>query len=407
MKSNAGEESSRAGSWLRTALTGAVLAFAVAVPTSARAQQVPLRDLPKPSREIDDPFSMVTAAIEFKPGQLAVVDGLEPELALVNFADGSRTKIGRDGSGPGEFRIPGGLVRMPGDTLWVIDPLQMRIVAFGPDLKPGTTFPFQILDSKSMSTLSQPFRADARGNVYASAITMRMGQGGGAMNVEIPDSASIVRLNARDATARTELGKYRVATSGKPQVQQNGGAIKMSMAFPGLVASDAWTVFPDGRLALVHGSTYMVEFITADGRHSAPVRIAYDKFPVTSADKDAEMAEVKRQVAEQSKAMQKMMPPNVTMTIDITPPTQWPDAYPPISALGAIPAPDGRLWVKRSVPTRLGREQWDVIDPSGKLVARWRMPAKVQPAAVGQGVVYTVRTDEDDLRYVQRVELPK
>jgi hypothetical protein len=27
--------------------------------------------------------------------------------------------------------------------------------------------------------------------------------------------------------------------------------------------------------------------------------------------------------------------------------------------------------------------------------------------AVGQGVVYTVRTDEDDLRFIQRVEIPR
>ena len=58
-------------------------------------------------------------------------------------------------------------------------------------------------------------------------------------------------------------------------------------------------------------------------------------------------------------------------------------------------------------PARVGREQWDVIDQAGKLVARWRLPARTTLVAVGQGVVYTTRTDEDDLRYLQRVELGK
>jgi hypothetical protein len=61
--------------------------------------------------------------------------------------------------------------------------------------------------------------------------------------------------------------------------------------------------------------------------------------------------------------------------------------------------------VKRATPIRVGREQWDVIDPSGKLVASWRLPARTTLVAVGQGVVYTTRTDEDDLRYIQRVEI--
>ena len=65
------------------------------------------------------------------------------------------------------------------------------------------------------------------------------------------------------------------------------------------------------------------------------------------------------------------------------------------------------MWVKRATPIRAGREQWDVIDPAGKLVARWQLPVKVTLVAVGQNTVYTVRTDDDDLRYVQRVELPR
>jgi hypothetical protein len=79
-----------------------------------------------------------------------------------------------------------------------------------------------------------------------------------------------------------------------------------------------------------------------------------------------------------------------------------------VAPLGAIAGPDGLLWVKRSTPFRTGREQWDVIDAAGKLVARWRLPAKTSIVAVGQaGAVYTVRTDEDDLRWLQRVQMPR
>jgi hypothetical protein len=95
------------------------------------------------------------------------------------------------------------------------------------------------------------------------------------------------------------------------------------------------------------------------------------------------------------------------MAFEIVQPTSWPTHYPAISPLQAIAAPNGDLWVKRATPARLDREMWDVIDRSGRLVGRWRLPAKTTVVAVGvNNTLYTVRSDEDDLRYLQRVALP-
>ncbi|HWP03050.1 MAG TPA: hypothetical protein VNL96_06315, partial [Gemmatimonadaceae bacterium] len=88
-------------------------------------------------------------------------------------------------------------------------------------------------------------------------------------------------------------------------------------------------------------------------------------------------------------------------------PASWPDKYPPVAPMGAMAAPDGRLWVKRSVPVRIGREMWDVIGPDGRLVARWRLQPKTSLVALGRDAIYAVRTDEDDLRYIQRIVLPR
>jgi hypothetical protein len=110
---------------------------------------------------------------------------------------------------------------------------------------------------------------------------------------------------------------------------------------------------------------------------------------------------------EQGKVAQKMLPAGFSMDFELLPPASWPATYPAVGALGLIAAPDGRLWARRAIPFRVGREQWDVIDAAGKLVASWRLPPKTTIVAAGQGVVYTVRTDEDDLRYIQRVEVGK
>ncbi len=350
---------------------------------------------------------MVSGAIEIKPGQVLAVDGTEMELVLVDFAKGSRTTIGRQGSGPGEYRAPAGLFRLQGDTIWVLDAAQQRLVTFLPDLKPGTTIPMLTFDQSTMTATTAPFFGDRRGNVYGSAMLIQVGRGGGEAQMSLPDSVGIVRLDPRDATKRTELAKVRFPISGKPEIKVNGTSMKYTMAYPGLVASDPWTVFPDGRVAIIRGADYSVTFIAADGKKSAPVRIAWDPIKVTAADQKAEMDEAQRQMKEQGKAAQKMMPPNISMEFELLPPATWPANYPPVSPLGALAAPDGRLWVKRAIPLRQGREQWDVIDAAGKLVARWRLPAKTTIFALGNGVAYTVRTDEDDLRYMQRVEIGK
>lgn len=373
----------------------------------AQAQTVPLRDLPRAAVEIEDPFSIVSGAIEVAGGRVIAIDGLETQLFVVDFAKGTRTALGRQGSGPGEYRIPAGIIRIRGDTVWAVDAGQMRIVVFNPDLTPGTAFPFLLFDQQTSSALSGPYFADGRGRIYANAMTLQGARSatGGAM--QFPDSVTLVRVDGRDKSARSELARIRLAVSGKPEMQVSGNNVKYKMAFPGLVAADIWGVFPDGRVAIVRGATYSVEFITPDGKRTPPSVIPYERIKVTEEDKKAEMAEAQRSLAEQQKAMRKVMPANVTMTFDLTAPEKWPNEYPPIAAGVALPAPDGNIWVKRAIPVRRAREQWDVIDRAGKLVARWQLPPKVSLVGVGAGVAYTSRTDEDDLRYLQRVPLAK
>lgn len=391
----------------RTARALALGAFFLVPTTGVRAQGVAVRDLPKPSREIEDPFSMIGGAVEIRGGKVIAADAIEMELVVVDFAAGTRTPLGRQGSGPGEYRAPAGIMRMQGDTIWVIDAAQQRVVVFNPDLTPGTTFPMLTFDQSTMSALTAPFFNDRRGRMYASAMVIQAGTGGGDVQISLPDSVGLVRVDPRGAAGRTELAKLRFPISGKPQISRSGNAMKYTMAYPGLVSADSWAVFPDGRIAIVRGIDYSVEFIGTDGKKTVPVKVSWEPIKVTAADQKAEMDEARRLMGEQGKAAQKMLPAGFTMDFELLPPATWPANYPPVSPLGAMASPDGRLWVKRAIPFRTGREQWDVLDASGKLVARWRLPAKTSIVGVGQGVVYTARTDEDDLRYLQRVEIPR
>lgn len=386
------------------------LRFALAVvllgTATLSAQELPIRDLPKPVREIDDPYSLILSAKEFRPGQLLVSDGIETQLTLVDFARGSKTPLGRNGAGPGEYTIPAALFRIRGDSLWILDGAgaAARIVSFGPDLKAGATFGLTLFNQQDTTIVQGAMFADLRGRIYSTSMKFRMGGGG----VEVPDSMDLVWFDPRGAsrTARTQIAKVRTPSTGKQDIQNQGGHIKVTTPYPGLVPADAWAAFPDGRVAIVRGANYRVEFILPNGTRPAPTIIAYERYKVTEDDKKAELDAIRKQTAQQMAMMKKMMPPNVTLEVTVAPPPSWPAEYPPLAILGVLPAPNGELWVRRSVPARLERERWDVISPSGKLVARWQLPQKTSLVAIGTGAVYTARIDEDDLRYVQRVVLP-
>ena len=199
---------------------------ALFISAPALSQSVTLRDLPKPVREIEDPFSLVSGAIEIKPGQVLAVDGTEMELSLVDFAKGSKTAIGRQGSGPGEYRAPAGLFRLEGDTIWVLDAAQQRLVAFNPDMTPGTTIPVMTFDQSTMTAFTAPFFSDRKGMLYGSAMAINAGRSGGdGFQMSIPDSVGVVRVDPRGKGARTEVAKVRFPTSGKPDMKVNGTAI--------------------------------------------------------------------------------------------------------------------------------------------------------------------------------------
>lgn len=378
--------------------------FLVAVAPQAIAQAgPPVRDLPKPAKEIEEPYSLVAGVREGAKGAVIVVDAMDGELTVVNFATGERTPLGRQGAGPGEYRMPGAVWRMAGDSIWVMDPVQQRITAFLPDLKPGVPFHLQMFDTQTRTALMAPFNADALGRMYSSALPI----GEGGPNMQIPDSVDVIRFDPRSDAARSTMARVRFPTSGKPEMAVEGTVIRYKMAFPGLVTADSWAVFPDGRMAIVHGATYSVEFITADGKKTMSPPIAYDRIPVTKADQEAEMAEAKRALAEQMKAAQRAMPAGFTLDINMTAPESWPSSYPAISPMQVHAAPDGMLWVRRATPSALDRERWDVVDGAGKLVARWQLPKRTRLVGVGTAVVYTVRLDEDDLQYLQRVEVSR
>jgi hypothetical protein len=368
------------------------------------AQSQPQRSLARPDVEFAEPFTNVVGVRELKDGRVVVVDNRDKVVQLVDFKSGSATKIGREGSGPKEYALPMNVVGLPGDTSAVYDPLNRRLLVILPNGAPGE---FMTIDQGQgasagggrmmMISMSPPRFSDARGRLYFSGSGVRMGAEG---PVEA-DSIAILRYDR--STKKTDTVGYTRAVKGNQQVSGSQGRMqfRVGMANP-FAPRDEWAVTPDGRVAVVRSPEYRVDWVTPSKGPGTP--IAYEKIKFTNKHK-----ELWRQ-SQRGATMIMMTNDNGRVSTqsgaaaqaNIPEPTDWPEVMPPFLQNGLLVAPNGNIWVSR---TRDGNDdvpKYDVIDASGKVIERVLLPKKTRVIAVGANTLLTLRTDDDDLQYLQR-----
>lgn len=102
------------------------------------------------------------------------------------------------------------------------------------------------------------------------------------------------------------------------------------------------------------------------------------------------------------------MPGDSTALYDVAqlpPLTDWPEYVPPFLASAALARPNGEVWVLRTRKPGDKIPTYDVFDASGRVIGRVALPADTRLIGFGNGTVYLVRTDADDLQYLQRYRL--
>ena len=392
---------------LRPSLAIALL-LGSGLPSPTRAQTV--RTLTKADAEIAEPFTNVGGVRELKDGRLVVIDARDKIVQLVDFKKGTGTKVGREGSGPGEYALPMRLVPLPGDSSGVYDMLNSRLLVVLPNGKPGN---FIVTESAGSpggpggGTMriggSAPRFADARGRLYWTGQPFS----GGPRDDGPPksaDSVPVIRYDRAtkklDSLGFVRLAKSNVQTSGS----QGNMQVRIGVANP-FSPRDEWTVTPDGRVAILRSPEYRVDWYGPNGKSSA-APIPYDKIRVNEKHKarwrESRKAQVSLMVSMDNgqRSVRSGPPP-----ADAPDPGNWPDVLPPFLENSVLPAPNGMIWVARTRDANDETPNYDVIDATGKVAMRVELPVKTRLVGVGNGVIYTVRTDDDDLQYLQRFRI--
>lgn len=372
--------------------------------TSAGAQQVQAITLRAPLAEHEEPLSEAGGLRELRDGRVLVVDSRERLIVLFDFANGTATRVSRQGAGPLEYRIPGPLVSV-GDTVMMLDVMQQRLLVIDPNGAPVRT---QRLASTgdaitSLARAGVIIAADARGRFYSESRGMTIVTG--KMPV-MSDTIALVRWAKYGAQGDTLA--IRVEPASMPKMDMaNRSSVGMKVPIVAYQPHDAWAVFRDGTVAIVRVADYHSEWIAPDGRRTVGGRLAHSPVPVTERDKER-MRKTTREAYEwglklgmsMAGASGQKMP---KISLELEEPSPWPRVKPPFSSARA--APDGRLWVARATADDDVAE-YDVVAPGGRLEKRVRFPRGVTLAGFGTDMLYAVRKDEDDLRYLQRYRLP-
>ncbi|HET7041264.1 MAG TPA: hypothetical protein VFI13_04570, partial [Gemmatimonadales bacterium] len=159
------------------------------------AQQVPTVPLGASTASFADPFTMIGGVRELASGKVLVVDPRDKVVQLVDLASGSTTKVGREGSGPGEYQFPRSVLALPHDETLLVDPMQTRFLRIDATGKVVETLSYPA----GMGPGMQPIGTDAAGRVYweGSSIGGPGGQmtfgGGPDGGIQSRDSVPVIR----------------------------------------------------------------------------------------------------------------------------------------------------------------------------------------------------------------------
>lgn len=356
-------------------LSGAALA--IGSPAQAQDQLGP------PDAEFDEGFGLIQGVRELSDGRVLLSDRAGKVVAFVDFDAGTMRILGQVGKGPDEYDMPSALVALPNDHSMLLDLGNMRLI----DIDAAGTFVETYQARRSIgesSTTVSPRGSDQDGWLYFEP----RGPGPGA------EIGYVLRWHPETDVIE------EVTTFQRAPVKASGRRGPP----PPFPLNDTWNVHPDGAVVIAKASEYRVDWITDGVGTSGPV-LPYDAVRVTDADTE----EFRERFAQTAVAMDVnsdgsvggAFSPGRAMIDQAYPDDVFPSIKGPFMEGGLQVAPWGDAWVRRSVSAG-APALYDIFNRSGERVRQVRLEPGTRVIGFGPTHIYTVRTDDFGLEYLQR-----
>ncbi len=380
---------------------GCIVVFS---PSALRSQQPSEHRLVKPSVSLESTLSRIGQVREIANGALLLLDPLEGVLYRADSSFRSLTRSGNSGNGPGEYAEPLQLIALPLGRSLVVHSSGSRGAIFDATGRPdGEWVPaLRRSDCQSARPLLGVRFVDRGNRTYSEAAPVRALPDGRRV---VADSAAIERWRSpcfRDTVALVESADAIRFRGGMMIGQSMVG--RPGSVTPPFQASAQWAVFEDGEIAIVSPSPFSITRLGADGSRRL-TRLPDQRVEVGEGHKRAWREHMQR--------------PQVYVTARIggegqrgvgrppapAEPAEWPKYLPPFLADALHTHVNGELWIQRTT-RETSAATYDVVGRNGSIAHRIILAARSRVVGLGIRHAYVVRTDDDEIEYLERFEIP-
>jgi hypothetical protein len=358
-------------------------------------QPAPLVSLTKPDAVLPREFSQIRAVRELRDGRLLVSDWTDEVVLVVDLRTGGVRQLGRKGSGPTEYRLPAALLPLPGDSTLLVDQGNERLAVIGPDLSIVRSFSSH---RPGLTHAVVPRAVDSAGRFYFEIPNWTR------PDANLNDSVAVVRWDPRTGIEEP-VGRIRGETYRQP-----GRHLRPSLPYVVFAPQDVWQADAAGRVAFVRSADYRVEWRDRDGRILRGPPTPFRPLRVTAADRTEYIRRfvTTSPVGGRSGSGMSATPAEMATPAAIAamvPDQEFAATRPPFTDFTPRIAPDGTLWVERSVAAGTP-PLFDLLDRQGVRRRVVALPAGRRLVSLGAGVAYLASVNEDGVERLERYRLP-
>jgi hypothetical protein len=326
-------------------------------------------------------FNRISGAVRLSSGEIVVANQGSNELRWFSPTGAWLRTVGREGSGPGEFRGLRRLLLLPGDSLLAEDGLLVRMTLY--DARGTLVRSWQISPAGSGIT-PPPIGRLADGSFVA--VTER--------ELSPPPGHTQYRailLRYRDGVVRDTL----VTTAGGEAFSVPCGTATSpgicGMGVPYGLRTQA--AIADGRVFIGNGERYELLRITLPSGRVDTLRRSVPEVPLDAA----------RRAYFVDSIVEGLPPARQALVRDRFAGAPMRRAMPFFDAL--LGDDRGRLWLARPQVRAAAMRTWDVLDADGALIGSTQFPSGLRITHIANGHVVGVLRDADGVEYVETYRL--
>jgi len=328
-------------------------------------------------------FGQVSNVVELEDGRVAFADTKNKLFMTADFKSGKIDTLGSRvdslpaGAPPAEYKFPGWVAHLSGDTIALVDFAGQRTTLWSERGQAMGILPIPPFAGSTpvlvYDTVGHGYKIDYQGIL-----------GGGEPGKAVrPDSIPVLRIALKgfkvDTVAKLRAPEFGKATFGE-QVQEAAKVFS---------PNDFFGVLSDGTAWVARGHENRVDWRTPDGKWILGNGRDYTRLPVTQADRDRVLAQVREH------GKQYGMPQELKIEYPFA------DTKPPFDF--ALARPNGDVWLQRPRAEENAAIVYDVFDRKGAWQRDVAFPAGAVLAGFGKGTtVYATVKEAGGLRSVAR-----